>query len=97
MRQGSVSSFGQLLRQLRKRAGMNQEDLATAVNYSISYISSLERGTRLPQIEIISQKFIPVLELREEQRLAAKLIELAAEARGVQMAAEIEFHSMVRR
>ena len=90
MRQGSVSSFGQLLRQLRKRAGMNQEDLATAVNYSISYISSLERGTRLPQIEIISQKFIPVLELREEQRLAAKLIELAAEARGVQMAAEIE-------
>ncbi|MCB0187599.1 MAG: helix-turn-helix domain-containing protein, partial [Caldilineaceae bacterium] len=39
-------TFGALLKQLRKRAGMTQRDLAAALGYSDSLISSLEKGQR---------------------------------------------------
>ena len=35
------AAFGVLLRALRRRAGMTQADLAAAVAYSVSFISSL--------------------------------------------------------
>ena len=38
----SVPTFGALLRQLRKRAGMTQGDLAAAVGYSVSFVCNLE-------------------------------------------------------
>lgn len=41
-------AFGTLLRQLRKRAGMTQRDLATALGYSDSLISGLEKAQRQP-------------------------------------------------
>ena len=42
------SSFGKLMRTLRKRGGMTQGDLAAAVGYSVSAISALEQGRRQP-------------------------------------------------
>jgi transcriptional regulator with XRE-family HTH domain len=68
----SPTSFGELLRSLRKRAGMTQDDLAAAVGYSGSFISALEQGQRL----------LPALLVEEEPHLAAHLVELAAAVRG---------------
>ncbi len=78
----SSPTFGPLLRQLRKRAGMTQDDLAAAVGYSASYVCDLERNRRLPAIAVILQQFVPALGLQEEAGLAAHLVELAALARG---------------
>lgn len=76
------STFGTLLRQLRKRAGMTQGDLAAAVGYSVSFISDLEQNRRLPAVAVVLQQFIPALGLQEEAGFATHLVELAAQARG---------------
>ena len=75
-------TFGTLLRQLRKRAGMTQGDLAAAVGYSVSFVSDLEQNRRLPAVAVILQQFVPALGLQEEAGFAAHLVELAAQARG---------------
>lgn len=71
-------TFGALLRQLRRRAQMTQGDLAAAVGYSVSFISSLEQNTRRPDVHVVSQHFVPALALQEEPHLATHLLELAA-------------------
>ncbi len=58
----SPTHFGALLRQLRKRAGMTQRELATAVGYSVSFVCDLEQNRRLPAVAVILQQFIPALE-----------------------------------
>jgi predicted ATPase/transcriptional regulator with XRE-family HTH domain len=74
--------FGDLLKQLRKRAGMTQGDLAAALSYSIALISALERNQRLPDVDAVIQRYIPALALEEEPQLAVQLVEAAAHARG---------------
>ena len=76
------SPFGDLLRQLRRRAGMTQTDLAAAVGYSVSFICNLEKGTRLPDVEFVATHFVPALALQDDVALAARLIQAAASARG---------------
>src|SRR4029434_10912975 len=76
------TSFGELLRNLRKCTGMTQDDLAAAVGYSGSFISALEQGQRLPDVEVVVQRLLPALGVAEEPHLAAHLVELAAAARG---------------
>ncbi len=76
------STFGVFLRQLRKRAGMTQGDLAAAVGYSVSFVSDLEQNRRLPTVAVVLQQFIPALGLQEEAGFAAHLVELAALVRG---------------
>jgi predicted ATPase/DNA-binding XRE family transcriptional regulator len=78
----TASNFGDLLRQLRRRAGMTQTDLAAAVGYSVSFICNLEKGTRLPDVEFIATHFVPALALQDDVALAARLIQTAASARG---------------
>ncbi|MEZ4731577.1 MAG: helix-turn-helix transcriptional regulator [Caldilineaceae bacterium] len=46
-------TFGALLKQLRKCAGMTQRDLAAALGYSDSLISSLEKGQRQPDMAMV--------------------------------------------
>ena len=75
-------SFGTLLKQLRKRAGMTQRDLAAALGYSDSLISSLEKARRQPDLDVVMQHFIPALGLQDDPRTAKKLIAAAAFARG---------------
>src|SRR4051794_13423443 len=74
--------FGVLLKELRKRAGMTQRDLAAALNYSDSLISNLEHGQRLPDVHAVVTRFIPALGLQDEPVMATGLIEQAAAARG---------------
>lgn len=76
------TTFGALLRQLRKRAGMTQGDLAAAAGYSVSFISDLEQNRRLPAVAVVLQQFIPALGLQEETGVATHLVEVAALARG---------------
>lgn len=78
----TAASFGALLKQLRKRAGMTQRDLAAAVGYSLSLIGQLEQDQRLPNLRAIVESFVPALGLQDDDALAARLIEQAAAARG---------------
>ncbi len=66
-------SFATLLKQLRKRAGMTQRDLAAALGYSDSLISSLEKAQRQPDMDAVIQRFIPALGLQDDPTLAAYL------------------------
>jgi len=79
--------FGDLLKQLRKRAGMTQGDLAAALGYSIALISALERNQRLPDLEAVIQHYIAALTLQDEPHLAVQLVESAANARGERLPA----------
>jgi len=82
MAQTLAPTFGDLLKQLRKRAGMTQGDLAAAVGYSVSFVSVLEQNRRLPDVDAVLQVFVPALGLQDEPHLAIRLVELAASARG---------------
>lgn len=73
-----TTTFGALLRQLRRRAQMTQADLAVAVGYSVSFISSLEQNTRRPDVHSVLQHFVPALALQDEPHLATHLLDLAA-------------------
>ena len=75
-------TFGPLLKQLRKRAGMTQRDLAAALGYSDSLISSLEKGQRRPDLTAVSERFVPALGLQDDPAMATRLVECAAVARG---------------
>jgi predicted ATPase len=77
-----TTTFGALLRQLRRRAQMTQADLAAAVGYSVSFISSLEQNTRRPDVHSILQHFVPALALQDEPHLATHLLDLAAAIQG---------------
>ena len=79
--------FGDLLKQLRKRAGMTQRDLAAALGYSDSLISGLEKAQRQPDVETVRSHFIPALGLQDDHAMAVRLLECAAAARGERPAA----------
>jgi transcriptional regulator with XRE-family HTH domain len=51
MTQTPAPTFGDLLKHIRKRAGMTQSDLAAAVGYSVSFVSVLEQNRRLPDVD----------------------------------------------
>jgi predicted ATPase/transcriptional regulator with XRE-family HTH domain len=76
------TTFGDFLKYLRRRARLNQRELAIAVNYSTAQISRLEQNQRLPDLATLLALFVPALELSDEPELVARLLELAAAARG---------------
>src|SRR6266496_1260268 len=75
------ATFGDLLRFLRRRVSLTQMELASAVGYSHTQISRLEQNLRLPDIPTIEANFVFALELEEEPRAIARLLELAANVR----------------
>jgi WD40 repeat protein len=75
------TTFGDLLRYLRRRAGITQLEFSIAVGYSDPHISRLEQNARLPDIPTIQARFIAPLCLEDEPRAVARLIELASEVR----------------
>jgi WD40 repeat protein/transcriptional regulator with XRE-family HTH domain len=75
------STFGDLLKYLRRRAGYTQRQLSIQVGYSDTQISRLEQNERLPDLATITARFLPVLELENEPEVAARLLELAAAVR----------------
>ena len=75
------TTFGDLLRFLRRRVSITQMELADAVGYSDAQISRLEQNLRLPDIPIIESRFVPALGLEDEPKAIARLLELAANVR----------------
>src|SRR5579859_8243458 len=75
------ATFGDLLKYLRRRAGLTQRDLSIAVGYSISQISRLEQNQRLPDLATLSARFLPVLDVDEAPAAGRRLMELAAAIR----------------
>jgi WD40 repeat protein/basic membrane lipoprotein Med (substrate-binding protein (PBP1-ABC) superfamily)/transcriptional regulator with XRE-family HTH domain len=75
------SSFGDLLKYLRRRAHLTQLEFSIIVGYSESQISRLEKNLRLPDPTAIKALFIPALHLEDEPELAEQLLELAQSAR----------------
>lgn len=75
------TTFGDLLKFLRRRARLTQIELAIAVGYSEGQISRLEKGLRLPDPTTTAALFVPVLQLERETLAATRLVELARAAR----------------
>src|SRR5215212_6283769 len=75
------TTFGDLLRFLRRRVGLTQTELAIAVGYGHTQISRLEQNLRLPDIPTIEFQFIPALGLEDEPKAVARLLDLAANIR----------------
>ncbi len=49
----AVNRLGQRVRELRKRASLTQEELAERAGISVSFLSMIERGDRVPHIETL--------------------------------------------
>ncbi len=75
------TTFGDLLRYLRRRVGLTQIDLAIAVGYSESQISRLEQNKRMPDPPMVEARFVSALYLEDEPRAVARLLELASTVR----------------
>ncbi|MBI1880268.1 MAG: helix-turn-helix domain-containing protein, partial [Chloroflexi bacterium] len=76
------TSFGELLKYLRRRVGLTQRELSIAVRYSDTQISRLEQNQRVPDRATLTAQFVPALNLEHEPDWAARLLELAATTRG---------------
>lgn len=76
-----ASTFGALLRQLRRRSQLTQASLAAATGYSATFIANLEAGDRLPDLGVVATHFVPALLLADEAELAHRLLEAAAGSR----------------
>ncbi|MBF8283025.1 MAG: hypothetical protein HW378_1940 [Anaerolineales bacterium] len=72
------TTFGDLLKYLRRRSGLTQRELSIAVGYSDTQISRLELNQRPPDLATIAALFIPALGLEHEPETAARLMELAS-------------------
>ena len=75
------TTFGDLLKYLRRRAGLTQRELSIAVGYSDAQISRLEQNDRLPDLATLTARFIPALHAEDQPEVAARLMELAATVR----------------
>jgi TolB-like protein/Tfp pilus assembly protein PilF len=75
-----LTTFGEMLRYLRRRAGLTQTDLSIAVGYSDAQISRLEKNARLPNLATVQARFLPVLQLKNEPRAGERLLNLAKQA-----------------
>ena len=83
------ATFGELLRYLRRRAGLTQTELSIAVGYSDAQISRLEQNLRLPNIPNIEARFLPVLGLKHETAACERLLALAVDAQRQKADAEV--------
>lgn len=71
------STFGDLVKHLRRQAHLTQMELAIAVGYSDAQISRIEKNQRTPDTATITALFVPALGLENDSKWAARLLELA--------------------
>jgi predicted ATPase/DNA-binding XRE family transcriptional regulator len=77
----TFSTFGDLLKYLRKREELTQRELAIVVGYSDTQISRLEQSQRVPDAATLKALFVPALHLEHESQWVERLLELARQAR----------------
>lgn len=73
----SFITFGDLLRYLRERAHLSQRELAVLVGYHFSYISYLEKNTRIVDEATLMGRFVPALALENQPEWVARLLDLS--------------------
>jgi tetratricopeptide (TPR) repeat protein/transcriptional regulator with XRE-family HTH domain len=78
---GQFSTFGELLKFLRRRAGLTQRELSIAVGYSDTQISRMEQSQRVPDQATLAARFAPPLQIEDEPDWLKRLLELAVLAR----------------
>lgn len=76
------STFGELLRYLRRRAGLTQREISIAVGYSDAQISRIEKNQRVPDPATVAALFVPALQIQDEPDIVARLMQLADVTRG---------------
>lgn len=75
------STFGDLLKYLRRREGLTQRELAIQVQYSDTQISRIEQNQRVPDAATLQALFVPALHLEREPEWTTRLLALANQAR----------------
>ena len=75
------STFGDLLKYLRRRAELTQRELALQTGYSDTQISRIEQNQRVPDTATLMALFVPALHLEREAEWVARLLELTRAAR----------------
>jgi WD40 repeat protein/transcriptional regulator with XRE-family HTH domain len=75
------TTFGDMLKYLRRRVGLTQRELSIAVGYSDAQISRLEQNERMPDLATLTARFLPALHTEDQPEIAARLLELAAAVR----------------
>src|SRR5262245_23873478 len=78
------STFGDLLRHLRRQAYMTQRDLALATGYSIGQICRFEGNQCVPDLPTLTARFIPALVQASDTATAERLLAFAHTARAAQ-------------
>ncbi len=76
-----LTTFGELLRHLRRQAQMTQQQLGIAVGYSATMITRLENNERQPELTAVKTVFVEALSLLPESEPAKRLIALAEKGR----------------
>ncbi len=71
------STFGDLVKHLRRQAHLTQMELAVAVGYSDAQISRIEKNQRTPDAATITALFVPALGLENDSKWVTRLLELA--------------------
>src|SRR5690349_14436854 len=77
---GTFTRFGELLKHLRQRARLTQEELGLAVGYSRAHVARLESNQRVPDVSAVRARFVEALHLQDEPAIVARLIALAEAA-----------------
>jgi predicted ATPase/DNA-binding XRE family transcriptional regulator len=71
------STFGDLVKHLRRQAHLTQMELAMAVGYSDAQISRIEKNQRTPDAATITALLVPALGLENDSKWVTRLLELA--------------------
>src|SRR5262245_26695811 len=85
----AFTTFGDLLKHLRQRTQLTQEEFGLAVGYSRAHVARLEGNQRTPAVGAVRARFVEALHLQDKPLLAARLIELAIAAHAQRSADEL--------
>ena len=88
------STFGEMLKYLRRRAQLTQRELAIAVGYAEAHICRLEKNERMPDLTSVAALFVPALYLEDEPDLLETFLKLAARSRSDKQIASIKINQI---
>src|SRR5262245_59535835 len=83
------TTFGELLRHLRRRARLTQREVAIEVGYSEVHISRLESNQSAPDSSTLLALFVPALSIQDEPELVTCRLELGEATRGERSASRV--------
>lgn len=76
-----LTTLGEMLKYLRRRARLTQREVSIAVGYSEGQISRLENNERIADAATLQALFVPALDIENQPEVIEQLLGLAADAR----------------